>query len=187
MVSRASSGSQSAAPDHFDHVPAGAAEGGFQFLDHLAVAAHRTVQALQVAVDDEDQVVELFARGQRERAHRFGLVHFAIAQERPDVARRLRDDAAILQVAHEARLVDGVDRPEAHGNGRETPEIRHQPRVRIGGQAGVLAQFVAEILQVLFGEAAFEKGARVDAGRGVALEINQVARLVAVAARGRSG
>ena len=29
----------------------------FEFLDDLAVAAHRAVEALQVAVDDEDQVV----------------------------------------------------------------------------------------------------------------------------------
>ena len=51
----------------------------------------------------------------------------------------------------------------------------------------MLAQFVAEILEVLFGEPAFQKRARVDARRGVALEVDQVARLVAVAARGRSG
>ena len=54
------------APDHFDHVPAGAAEGRFQFLDDLAVAAHRAIQPLQIAVDDENQVVELLARSQRE-------------------------------------------------------------------------------------------------------------------------
>ena len=35
---------------------------GFEFLDDLAVAAHRAVEPLQVAVDDEDQVVELLAR-----------------------------------------------------------------------------------------------------------------------------
>src|SRR5277367_2574455 len=50
-----------AAPDHFDDVPAGAAEDGFQFLNDLAVAAHRTIQPLQVAVHHEDQVVEPFA------------------------------------------------------------------------------------------------------------------------------
>ena len=61
------------------------------------------------------------------------------------------------------------------------PEIGHQPGVRIGGKARRVAQLVAEILQVLFGEAAFEEGAAVDARRGVALEINQVARLIAVA------
>ena len=171
------------APEHLDHVPAGAAECRFQFVDDLAVAAHRTVQPLQVAVDDEDQVVELFARGRASmRAQRFGLVHLAVAQERPDLARRLRDDAAVLQIAHEARLVDRVDRPEAHRYRRELPEIRHQPGMRIRGQAGLLAQLVAEVFQMLCGQPAFEEGARVDARRGVALEINQVARLVAVAA-----
>ena len=67
------------APDHFQHVPAGAAEGSFQFLDDLAVAAHRTIEALQVAVDDEDQVVEFFPRGQRDRAQGLRLVGLAIA------------------------------------------------------------------------------------------------------------
>ena len=42
-----------AAPDEFEHIPAGAAERGFQFLDDFAVAAHRSVEALQVAVDHE--------------------------------------------------------------------------------------------------------------------------------------
>ena len=51
-----------AAPDHLDDVPAGAAEVGLEFLDDLAVAAHRAVETLQVAVDDERQVVQLFAR-----------------------------------------------------------------------------------------------------------------------------
>jgi hypothetical protein len=46
------------APDGLDDVPAGPAEDALQLLDDLAVAAHRPVEALQVAVDDEDQVVE---------------------------------------------------------------------------------------------------------------------------------
>ena len=74
-----------AAPEDLDDVPAGAAERGFELLDDLAVAADRAVEALQVAVDDEDQVVELLARGQRDRAERFGLVGFAVAEERPDL------------------------------------------------------------------------------------------------------
>ena len=56
------------APDHLDDVPAGAAERAFQLLNDLAVAAHRAVEPLEVAVDDEDQVVELFAGGQRDGA-----------------------------------------------------------------------------------------------------------------------
>ena len=60
--------SQSLPQMHFDDVPARAAENGFEFLNDLAVATHRTVETLQVAVDDEDQVVELLARGQRDGA-----------------------------------------------------------------------------------------------------------------------
>ena len=45
----------------------------------------------------------------------------------------------------------------------------------------MLTQLVAEILQVLFRQAAFQEGAAVDSRRGVALEINQVAGLIAVA------
>ena len=53
-----------ATPDHLDHIPAGAAEHPLQFLDDLAVTAHRAVEALQVAVDHEDQVAQLLATGQ---------------------------------------------------------------------------------------------------------------------------
>ena len=72
--------------DDLDDVPAGAAEHGLELLDDLAVAAHRAVEALQVAVDDEDEVVELLAAGQRERAERLGLVALAVAEERPHAA-----------------------------------------------------------------------------------------------------
>ena len=49
-----------AAPQHLDHVPTGTAEDAFQFLHDLAVAPDRSVQALQVTVDDEHQVIQLF-------------------------------------------------------------------------------------------------------------------------------
>ena len=55
-----------AAPNDLDHVPAGAAEDGLQLLNDLAVAADRAVEPLEIAVDDEDQVVQLLARGQRD-------------------------------------------------------------------------------------------------------------------------
>jgi hypothetical protein len=74
------------APEHLDHVPAGAAKIAFQLLNDLAVAAHRAVQPLQVAVDDEDQIVQILAGGQRDRAQRFRLVHFAVAAEAPHFA-----------------------------------------------------------------------------------------------------
>ena len=120
-----------AAPDHLDHVPAGAAEICLQLLDDLAVAAHRPVEPLQVAVDDEDEVVQPFARRQRNRSQRFGLVHLAVAHESPHLAPVRIEDAAIAQVLHEARLIDGRDRSQAHGHRGELPEIRHQPGMRI--------------------------------------------------------
>src|SRR5205814_9136525 len=101
------------APEHLDHVPAGALISGLELLDDLAVAAHRAVEPLEVAVDHEDQVVEGLAHGHRDRAHRLRLVRLAVAQEAPDLAILCGQDAARLEVAHEARLVDRHHGPEA--------------------------------------------------------------------------
>ena len=169
-------------PQALDHVPACAAEGGFQFADNAAVAADRPVQTLQIAIDYEDQIVELFTRTQGYGAQRFGLIGFAVAEEGPYLAVGGGDDAAIFQVAHEARLIERVDGAQAHGDRWELPERRHQPRVRIRRQAGVFAQFMAEIFEVLFCETAFKKRAGVHAGRGVALIVDEIAGLIAVGA-----
>src|SRR3546814_14615712 len=40
------------APDRLDDIPAGATELALQFLDDLAVAAHRAIAPLQIAVDE---------------------------------------------------------------------------------------------------------------------------------------
>ncbi len=124
-----------AAPDDLDDVPAGAAEDRLELLDDLAVAADRAVEPLQVAVDDEGQVVEALAGGDVEGAERLGLVRLAVAEERPDARAGRVDQAAVVEVAVEARLVDRADRPEAHRDRRELPEVGHQARVRVGGQA----------------------------------------------------
>src|SRR5690606_31474426 len=70
-----------AAPDHLDDVPAGTAEEALELLDDLSVAAHRAVESLQVAVDDEGQVVELLVRGPLQRAAALDLIHLAVAEE----------------------------------------------------------------------------------------------------------
>ena len=114
-------------PDHLDHVPARAAERRLQLLNDLAVATHRAVEALQVAVDDKHQVVESFAYRHRDRAHGLRLVHFTIAKKRPDFAIARCDHAAVFHVAHEAGLVDRHHRAEAHGDRRELPVVGHQP------------------------------------------------------------
>ena len=149
-----------AAPDDLDHVPAGAAEDRFQFLNDLAVAAHRSIQALQVAVDHKDQVVQPLARGQRDGTQGLRLVHLAVAQERPDPAARGFLQSAIFQIANEPRLVNGLDRSQSHRDRGKFPEVRHQPGMRIRRQAAAGFQFAPEILQLLFGNAAFEIGPR---------------------------
>ena len=54
-------GVPAAAPHDLDDVPARAPEEGLELLDDLAVAADRAIEPLQVAVDDEGEVVELLA------------------------------------------------------------------------------------------------------------------------------
>src|SRR3989441_4068706 len=163
-----------ASPENLDDVPAGAAEGRLQLLDDLAVAANRPVQALQVAVDDKDQVVEFFARGERDGSQRLRLISFAVADKGPNL--RVGDwlEAAVFEIPIEARLIDGHQRAQAHGNRRKLPEVRHQPGMRIGGEAAAGLQFAAKIFELLQSEASFEKGPSVNAGRRVALKIDRV-------------
>ena len=167
------------APDQLDHVPARAAEIALEFLDDLAVAAHRAVQPLQVAVDDEDQVVELLARGEADRAQRLGLVHLAVAAEHPDLAVAGVGDSARVQVLEEARLVDRHQRPEAHRDRRELPEVGHQVRVRVRRQA-LAADLLADVGQRLLGEAPLEERAPVQPRRRVPLEVDEVAAVTLV-------
>ena len=171
------------APEHFDDVPAGAAESPFQFLDDLAVAAYRPVEPLEIAVDHEDQIVELLAAGQRDRAEGLGLVVFAVAQEGPNARRRgVGLDSAIDQIMVEPRLVDRHDRPEAHRHRGKLPEIGHQPRMRIRREPRRRLQLAAEVLQVLFAKPAQQERPSVDARRGMALEEDLVGRLAALLA-----
>ena len=73
-------------PQHLDDVPAGAAKIGLEFLHDLAIAPHRPVEPLQIAVDDKHQIVEMLASAQRNRAEQFRLVHLAVAHKGPDLA-----------------------------------------------------------------------------------------------------
>jgi hypothetical protein len=174
------------APQDLDDVPAGAAEDALELLDDLAVAAHRPVEPLQVAVHDPDQVVELGAPGEAQRPQRLGLVHLAVADERPDARPGGVDDAPMQQVAVEAGLVDRVDRAEAHRDRRELPELGHEPGMGVAGQplAPVVgrAALLAEQVELLLGQPALEVRAGVDAGRGMTLEEDLVAEAVGLAA-----
>ena len=160
-------------PQHLDHVPAGAAEDRLQLLNDLAIAADRAIQALQVAVDNENQIVEFFARGHRDRAERFGFVGLTIAQECPHLASRRVGQPAEVEVFEEPGLVDRHDWSQAHRHRRELPEVGHEPRVGVGRQP-LATDLLAEIEELLFAEAALQKSARVDTGRRMALDVDQV-------------
>ena len=172
-----------AAPDQLDDVPAGAGEQLFKLVDDAAVAPYRAVEPLQVAVDDPHQVVELLARGQRQRAHGFGLVHLAVAEHAPHFSSVAIEQLAVGQVAHEARVVDRADRADAHRAGRKLPEVGHQVRMRVAAQApgasacceGRRGKFLAVVQQIVFAQAPFEVGTGIDAGRTVRLKKHQVA------------
>src|SRR5712672_2560502 len=164
-----------AAPEDLDDVPSSTTEGGFEFLNNLTVAAHRAVETLQVAVHYENQIVEFFARRKRDGTERFRLVGFAVAEESPDFCVGGRFQAAVFEIAAEAGLINGHQRAEPHRDGGKFPEVGHQPRVRIRRETAAGFQFAAKIFQLLRGDAAFQKGASVDAGRGVSLEVNGVA------------
>src|SRR3990172_12398384 len=116
-----------ATPDDLDDVPAGAAEQALELLDDLAVAADGSVEALEVAVDDEDEVVEPLASGKAETGEGLRLVHLSVAEEGPDALLARVLDATIGGIAIEARLVDGGQGPEAHADRRELPEVGHEP------------------------------------------------------------
>src|SRR3712207_4721180 len=152
----------------FDDVPARAAEDRLELLDDLPVAAHGAVEALQVAVDDEDEVVELLAAGHRDGAERLGLVRLAVPEERPHLAPRRLGDPAALEVHHEPGLVDRHDRPEAHGDRRELPEVRHQPGMRVRGHAlavesARVVDLLAEAPELVLAETPLEQRPRVEA------------------------
>ena len=165
-----------AAPHDLDDVPARAAEEALELLDDLAVAAHRPVEPLEVAVDHEVEVVEAFVGRPLERAAALDLVHLAVAEEGPHLLVGRILDAAVGQVAVRLRLVDGVDRPEAHRHGRELPEVGHETRVRVARQAvRELRLLLAESLELVLGEPALEERTTVHAGGGVALVEDLVA------------
>ena len=169
------------APDDLDDVPPRPAEEGFELLDDLAVAPHRAVEALQVAVDHEGQVVEVLAPGDAQAADRLRLVELAVADEAPHPAAGGVDDAPGVQVTADVGLADGVDGPEAHRHRGVLPELGHEPGVGIGGKPAV-AHLEPEVVEVPLGQPALDEGPGVDAGRGVALEVDLVPGAAAVLA-----
>ena len=91
----------------------------------------------------------------------------------PHTRRSHRHQPAVLEIAHEPGLVDRVDHAEPHGSGRELPEVGHQPGMGVGREPAA-ANLLSIAREVFLPEATLEKGAGVDAGRRMRLEIHQI-------------
>src|SRR5207247_794429 len=100
-----------------------------------------------------------------------GLVHLAVAEEGPDALLARVPQAAIEQVAVEPGLVDRRERPEAHADGGELPEVRHEARVRIRGQTGAGLHLATEVIELVLRQSALEEGACVHPRRGMTLVV----------------
>ncbi len=148
-------------PQQFDDVPAGTAEIALKLLDNLAVTTDRTIESLQIAVDDKHQVVEVFPRRQANRTEAFRLVHLAVAAKHPHLAVGGVGNAARMQVFQEPRLVNRHQRPQPHGHRGELPEMRHQLGMRVTRQP-VAPNLLSEVVHLLLAQAAFHIGPRVD-------------------------
>ena len=53
-------------PNHFDDVPTRTPDKTFKLLNDFSVAAHRPVEPLQIAVHNPDDVIQTFARSERD-------------------------------------------------------------------------------------------------------------------------
>ena len=112
-----------------------------------------------------------------------GSSHLAVAEEAPHPALAGVVDLAVVEVAVEAGVVERADRAEAHADRRVLPEVGHQAGVRVARQAAAAAtDLPAEVVEVVGREAALHERPGVDAGRGVALEVDGVAGVAVVLA-----
>ncbi len=71
------------APEHFNDIPAGAPEYGFQLLYDFSVTPNRTIQTLQVAINDKNQIVQVLLSSYSDRPQRLRFIHFPIAHHHP--------------------------------------------------------------------------------------------------------
>ena len=135
-----------ATPNHLDDVPARTAELAFEILNDLAVAADRAVEALEIAIDHPDEVVEVLAAGHADGSVRFRFIRLTVSDEGPDHGIVvLCNEFARLQVAAEAGLINGMDGTQSHGDRGEDPEIGHQERMRVRAQTRMVLQFLTEV------------------------------------------
>src|SRR5699024_12737615 len=77
------------------------------------------------------EVIQFVVCCNMEGTARFGFVHLTVAQECPDVLVCSVFDSAVVNVPVELGLMNCIHRAQAHGYGRELPEIIQHLRVRV--------------------------------------------------------
>ena len=80
----------------------------------------------------------------------------------------------VVEVLVEPGVVDRAQPAQPHRHRGELPEVGHQPGVGVGRQPAA-ADLPPEVVELVLGEPALEERPRVDARRGVALEVDVVA------------
>ena len=123
----------------------------------------------------------MFAAGEGQFRERLGLIGFAVAHEVPHAALIGVHQTTVAQVAVEPRLADGGHRTEAHAHRGVLPVVRHQARVRVGGEAGGEG-FTAEMLDAVVVKTAFHPRTGVQTGTGVTLPVHVITVTFAVLA-----
>lgn len=96
------------------------------------------------------------------------LVHLAVAEERPHVRVRQILDPAVREVLVRHRLVDRVDRAEAHRHGQELPNSSMRRGCGYEGIPFGAADFSLTV-ELLLGQATFQERTRVRARGRVTL------------------
>ena len=152
------------APDNFNHVPARTSENAFQLLNNFAISTNRPIEALQVAINHENQIVETFSSCLSYSPQRFGFIHLSIAKKGPDFAIIVVQQPPIGQVFHKVSLINGLYRPKPHGNRGKLPVIWHQPRMWIRRKS-IAFDFIAKVVELCFIQAALDKRPGINAGR----------------------
>ena len=163
-----------ASPDHLDHIPTRTTEDRFKLLNDLAVSSHRTVEALQIAINDKDKVVEFLTRSERNCTESFGLVAFSVTQERPYFLSRRILQPSVLQVLIKSSLINRHDGTKSHRDGWVLPKVWHQPRVRIAAQSTFGLKLLSKVLELCLTQSPFQKRSRIHPRRCVPLEVNDI-------------
>ena len=107
-----------------------------------------------------------YALGEEHRyypeANRYTAIFWNLPDPQNPVGAKGIGEPPVVEIVQEPGLVDRLQRPQSHRHRRELPEIRHEPRVRVGRDP-LAVDFLAEHVELGLGEPPVEIGARVDA------------------------